>query len=120
MSRNAAASSEGTAKARVVSCEIGDKAFQVVGRCFTELFLGIATSCADGAALEEVLDKESGKTKVITIKLLPSWKRSMAFSNQIGECLVQRPYLLSRPVRSATSRKFPFLVAAVWHLLQVK
>ena len=65
--RKSEASLYGTAKANVVSCEIGDKGFQVGGRGLMELLSGIDTSCAKGAVRGNVFDRESGKTKVITI-----------------------------------------------------
>ena len=61
------ASLEGIAKARVVSCEIGDRAFHVVGNLLTELLAGIGIWSADGAVLGEESDRESGNTKVMTI-----------------------------------------------------
>ena len=65
--KNPGASSEGTAKANAVSCEIRDSGFQVVGKVFTELLLGIDISPATGAFRGKVLDRESGNTKVISI-----------------------------------------------------
>lgn len=67
MAKKSDASLAGTAKARVVSCEIGDSGFHVVGRVLTELLAGMETWSAIGAVLGKEFDKESGNTKVMTI-----------------------------------------------------
>ena len=65
--RKSDASPKGTAKANVVSCEIGDRGFQVVGSDSTELLAGMCIVPAAGAIRGKVLDKESGNTKVMRV-----------------------------------------------------
>lgn len=64
--RKSDASSNGTEKARAVSCEIGDRGFQVEGIDCTEPLSGIKTSFARGAVRGNVLERESGNTSVTT------------------------------------------------------
>ena len=46
---NAAASCEATENARAVSCEIGEKGFEVDGKGRAEELLGIGTASVNGA-----------------------------------------------------------------------
>ena len=62
---NAAATWNGTENANVVSCEIGEKGFEVDGRDRTEVSLGKGTACASGAVCGELLERDLGNTSVI-------------------------------------------------------
>jgi len=63
--RNSEASLNGTEKTNVVSCEIGDRGFDVEGKTPAEQLLGIGTASTSGALCGELFDKEPGNTKVI-------------------------------------------------------
>ena len=65
---NVAASFKSTENARAVSCESGEKGFEVDGKGRAEELLGIGTASANGAVLGELLDSEFGKTSVMSIK----------------------------------------------------
>lgn len=49
----------------MVSCDIADSGFRVDGRGWAELLAGIGIAAASGAVFGELLDEESGNTKVV-------------------------------------------------------
>lgn len=70
----------GTAKTKVVSCEIGDSGLDVGGKIFTDELLGMGTASTGGAVCGEPFDSELGNTKVNNAMLSAACNRDVRHS----------------------------------------